>query len=88
MAHGMQFIDIAFEGKENSMNQELPIDRVRERENNGPDTFDDARETYRQKEAEIDRQQGDVPEEKEPDEDFEARMRDKLTESGKDDTSS
>lgn len=70
------------------MDNRPPIERVRDRKEGGPAEFDDARETYRQKEADLNRKAPQDAPQQEPEEDFEERMREKLKESGNTDESS
>jgi hypothetical protein len=69
------------------MGKRPPIDRVREREEAGPDTFDTARETLAQKDAKLNQEAPLEAPEQEPEADFEERMRQQLKETGKDDES-
>lgn len=65
------------------MAHERPSDRVRKAEEKGPDTFDDARETYAENEAQIKRNAPKDPPAPEAEGDFKERMEDKLKKSGK-----
>lgn len=66
------------------MDNRPPIERVRDREQDGRETFDDARETLAQKSAKLDRKAPQDAPTQEPEEQFEERMREKLKESGTD----
>lgn len=70
------------------MDNRPPIERVRDREMDAQETFDDARETLAQKQANLDKQAPQDAPNQEPAEDFEERMQEKLKDSGKDDESS
>lgn len=64
------------------MDNRPPIERVRDRQENAREKFDDARETLSQKDAKLNRKaENDAPMQ-ETDEQFEERMREKLKESG------
>lgn len=64
------------------MDNRPPIERVRDNEDNARKNVDDARETYRQKEADLERKAPQDAPGEEAEEDFQERMREKLKESG------
>ena len=66
------------------MDNRPPIERVRDRQENAREKFDDAREILSQKSAKLNRKAGDDAPVQESDEQFEERMREKLKESGDD----
>lgn len=57
------------------MNEYNPIDRVREREDAGPDRFEQAKETYAVSEAQRERELPPEQMEHESEEEFKERMR-------------
>lgn len=60
------------------MNEYNPIDRVREREDSGPDRFEQAKETYTIAEAQCERELPPEQMENESEEEFKERMQRKL----------
>lgn len=64
------------------MSHERPIDRVRDREDSGREPYEDARETYAEKDAQIKRDAPVDAPEHENEGDFKKRMEEKFKESG------
>lgn len=66
------------------MDNRPPIERVRDRQDNARENFDDARETLSEKDAKLQREASEDAPTQESDEQFQERMRNNMKESGPD----
>ena len=66
------------------MDNRPPIERVRDRQDNARENFDDARETLSEKDAKLQREAPEDAPTQESDEQFQERMRNNMKESGPD----
>lgn len=66
------------------MDNRPPIERVRDRQDNARENFDDARETLSEKDAKLQREASEDAPTQESDEQFQERMRNNMKKSGPD----